>query len=301
MSNLFLLGICFGLGLLFRRSGRFPENTTQVLNGFILHVSLPALVLYHIHELQITSAILLPAIMPWIVFLIAAGFFLILYRFKKIEFKTAVCLVLTAGFGNTSFVGFPLLETYLGKESLGYGIVADQLGTFLALSFPGIILASLAEHGSWEFKPLFIKVISFAPVQALILAFLLRPLPYPEWVKTVLLRLGDTLTPLALVSVGFLLNLRTLKGHKKTLILGLGFKLAFVPLLIYFLYAKITPDRLLFETIVLESAMAPMVTSTIIAMEKHLNPHLAGLMLGVGIPLSFGTTWIVLSIIRGIT
>ncbi|TGN20483.1 AEC family transporter [Leptospira idonii] len=299
MSNLILLGVCFLSGMLFRRSGRFPENTTQVLNAFILHVSLPALVLYHIHEVKITEEILLPALMPWVLFFLAFSFFYLLYKFKKIEFKTAVCLTLTAGLGNTSFVGIPLLDAYLGKSSLGYGIVADQLGTFLTLSFPGIMLASVAEHGSWQFKPLLKRVIGFVPVQALLLAFLLRPFEYPEWTKTVLLRLGDTLTPLALVSVGYLLNLRTLKGHKNTLLLGLGMKLVILPLLIYYIFRPFTSDPLMFEAIVLEAAMAPMVTSAIIAIERNLIPHLAGLMLGLGIPISFGTTYLFLTVMRG--
>ncbi|ABZ92764.1 Permease [Leptospira biflexa serovar Patoc strain 'Patoc 1 (Ames)'] len=299
MENFLLLGICFGLGLLFRRFPQFPETTPKVLNGFILYVSLPSLVLYHVHELTVGVSAILPTSMPWLVFGFALLFFLGLYKLKVMSFQTTVCLVLTAGLGNTSFVGFPLLEAYLGKESLGYGILADQLGTFMVLSFPGIILASIAMDGKWHFYTLVKRVLGFAPIYALVFAILTRQWEYPSALKIVLLRLGDTLTPLALVSVGYMLDLRTIAGHGKYLLLGLGFKLVLAPILVYFVYAEVREDQLLFQTILLESAMAPMVTSTVITIEKNISPHLASLMLGIGIPVSFLTTYGLNLLIKG--
>ncbi len=298
MSNLILLCLCFGLGILFRISKRFPDNTPQVLNSFILHVSLPALVLYHIHEIKISNEVFLPAVMPWLIFTVAGLVFYLLYRFKKLERKTAICLLLTSGLGNTSFVGIPLLESYLGKNSIGYAIIADQLGTFLVLSFPGLILVSLADGKSQNFIHLCKRVFTFVPAIALIAAFLLRPIYYPEWTINILQRLGDTLSPLALVSVGFLLDLRTIKGHIFPLSIGLSIKLILLPLFVIFVYQSIPMERLLYETIVLESAMAPMVTSTIVAIDKNLSPHLASLMLGLGIPVSFITTYFFLYLLK---
>ena len=45
MSNFALLLLCFALGMVLRRTGRLPEATPAALNGFIVHVSLPALTL----------------------------------------------------------------------------------------------------------------------------------------------------------------------------------------------------------------------------------------------------------------
>ncbi len=46
----------------------------------------------------------------------------------------------------------------------------------------------------------------------------------------------------------------------------------------------------MFKTLILEAGMAPMVTSSIVAIEKDIEPELAALMLGIGIPLSFIST-----------
>jgi predicted permease len=201
--------------------------------------------------------------------------------------------MLTAGLGNTSFVGFPLLESYLGKEALGFGIISDQFGTFLALSIPGIILASVAEKGDWDFKFLIQRMIRFAPMYALVFAFLLRPIEYSDDLKILFIRLGDTLSPLALVSVGYLLDIKHFKGYEKVICIGMIFKLVFSPLLIYVLFKPFDLNTLMFQTTVLEAGMAPMVTSSIVAIEKEIEPQLAAIMLGFGIPLSFFTTGII--------
>ena len=43
MNNYLLLGACFLLGILLRRLGRLPDNAAASLNGFVVHISLPAL------------------------------------------------------------------------------------------------------------------------------------------------------------------------------------------------------------------------------------------------------------------
>jgi len=62
MNNLILLILCFVAGMLLRRSGRMPENAPATLNSFIIHVSLPALTLLYIHELQLSGDVVLTAL-----------------------------------------------------------------------------------------------------------------------------------------------------------------------------------------------------------------------------------------------
>jgi hypothetical protein len=46
---------------------------------------------------------------------------------------------------------------------------------------------------------------------------------------------------------------------------------------------------LIVEVSILESAMAPMITGTIVASQYGLKPKLASMMVGIGIPVSFLT------------
>ncbi len=44
------------------------------------------------------------------------------------------------------------------------------------------------------------------------------------------------------------------------------------------------------QVTILEAAMPPMITPSILAMEKNLDPALASLLIAVGIPLGLATT-----------
>jgi malate permease and related proteins len=67
-------------------------------------------------------------------------------------------------------------------------------------------------------------------------ALLLIPLEYPIWVDELLRRLGATLVPIALVSVGCQLRLSQVRGKVNALVIGLIFKLAIGPALILLLF-----------------------------------------------------------------
>jgi len=57
------------------------------------------------------------------------------------------------------------------------------------------------------------RIATFPPLIALVVAVALIPLSYPPLVTSVLARLGGTLAPLALVSVGLQLRLGELSGN----------------------------------------------------------------------------------------
>ena len=68
MVNVALLVFCFALGIILRHSGRLPENTPAALNGFVVHISLPAVILLYVHRLPISASLVYPVVAPWILF-----------------------------------------------------------------------------------------------------------------------------------------------------------------------------------------------------------------------------------------
>jgi predicted permease len=290
VTNLILLAVAFLAGILLRKTGRFPDSTPFALNGFVVHVSLPALTLLHIHRLQFDRTLLLTALMPWLFFGAAWAFFRVAGKVAGLPARTIGALILVAGLGNTSFVGLPMIEAWYGKEWLGVGVVADQLGSFLVLSTMGILTATAYSSGAATARELVRRVVLFPPFQALLLALLIRPVTYPDAMVAVLQKLGDTLTPLALASVGFQLRFRLSPGVARPLALGLLFKLLLAPAFIALLYVVVLRQGgPVIRVTIFEAAMAPMITAGIIAIDHDLDPPLVTLLLGVGIPLSFLT------------
>ena len=291
MNNYILLVACFVLGMLLRHSGRLPDNAPSALNGFVVNVSLPALTLVTVHNLTLDTRLAFAALMAWIVFGVGAAFFWVLARAMQLKRATTGALMLTGGLGNTSFIGLPMIESWYGPEWLGVGIVADQLGSYFVLATLGLVVAGVYSTGV-RFNPKAVakKILSFAPFVSLLLALALMPVAYPEWLETLLKRLGTTLVPLALVSVGYQLRLSAISGRLKVLCVGLGFKLFIAPVAILLIYAGVLGLRgPIIQVTVFEAAMGPMIGAAIVAMDNDLDPSLVTLMVGIGIPLSFLT------------
>ncbi len=298
MQNFLLLGLCFLLGILFRRFKILPENSPAVLNGFIIYVSLPALTLLYIHNINIDSTTLIPVSMAWLLFTIAFIFFWFIGKKLNWSRETIACIILVCGLGNTSFLGLPMIEVFFGKEGIPTGLLIDQLGSFLVLSTLGIILASFYSGTNIESKTIIKRIITFPPFISIIAAFILLPVNYSPIFISVLERLGNTLAPIALLSVGFQLRLIHFHRHKNDIAIGLVFKLILAPFLLYLFYFLLTKDRgLNFDVTIFEAAMPPMITASIIATEYKLNKELAAMLVGLGIIISFVTLtgwWFVL-------
>jgi predicted permease len=225
MGNIVLMSICLLAGIILRSTGRVPENAHLGINGFIIHVSLPALTLLQIHGIVLHRSLLYPIAMPWIVFATASGVIWAFGRSARLAPETIGALILTAGLANTSFIGLPMIETFFGQHNVGTGILIDQLGTYLVLSTLGIAVACWRSRGSASPKEMARRIVTFPPLVALIAALLLMPVTDPEWATQVLGRLVGTLAPLALLSVGLQLRLGALRERLSTLSFGVAFKL----------------------------------------------------------------------------
>lgn len=304
MVNIGLLVFCFTLGMVLRKSGRLPENAPAALNGFIIHVSLPAVILLHVHHLPIDASLIYAVLAPWILFMIGVALFISIAKVANWSAQTTGGLILSASLANTSFLGLPMIETFYGVSFLGVGILIDQLGTYMVLSTLGIIVAVMCSSSQSEgvsVATIVRKVAKFVPFQAVMVALLLRPIEFPESLDQLLSRLGATLAPLALVSVGYQLRLADLAGRVPALTLGLLFKLVLGPMVITLILVKLLgANGQLTQVTIFEAAMAPQIGAAIVAIEHKLDAPLVTLMVGIGIPLSFLTLPIWWYVLQGV-
>ena len=290
MANIVLLFACLVLGVVLRHTGKLPDNAPATINGFIIHVSLPALILAYMHRIDAGTDLIGVAAMPWLLFGAGAVLYWTLGQVLRLPRPTISALILLGGLGNTSFIGLPMIESYFGPQDLPIGILVDQLGTYLVLSTLGITVACLYSDAVTSRREIARRVATFPPLLAMILALALLPVAYPDWLDAVLVRLGGTLAPLALVSVGLQLRLATLRGNRAALALGLGYKRAAGPMLLALLYVALLGQRgETLQVTLFEAAMAPQIGASIIAIQHGLNPPLVTLMVGIGTLLSFVT------------
>lgn len=299
MDNLFAAAVCLVLGVLLRRLGRLPDGADRTVSGVVIQISAPAVCFLAARTMPISAEMLLPASMAWIIFAGGFLFFGLLQRPLGLSKQTFGCLMLTAAMSNVIFIGLPMIEAFFGQQLVYVAFLCDSPGTSLVLALPGVLLAShlsplagaATPGNAWaKVRVSLGRVLAFPPFQALLLGLLLRPVALPELVLAGIARIGATLVPLSLFSVGLGLRFRLPTGSLRPLALGLGYKLILAPALMLlvaaFVFGNTGPVA---QVTVFEAAMPPMVLGGILATEQNLDPDLAALMVGIGTPLGFLT------------
>lgn len=289
MMPALLLG-CFAIGALARRVKAVPRDAPRVLNLWVLWVSLPALVLLQLHRVTLAPRFFLAAVVLQALFAACAGLAVLAVRRGLLERKVAGALALSAGLGNTAFIGVPLAESLGGPEAVGPAALIDQLGSFLTFSLGAVPFAMA--FGGLKATPRVVlaRLFTFPPFLALLLALVTRPLPFPPELEALLKRFADLLTPLALASVGWHLTAEGVAGSVKPVAAGLAWKLGLAPAVMLGVLALAGgPFTVVDLVAVAQAAMAPMVTAAVLASEYGLAASVSATMAAVGAVVSFVT------------
>lgn len=293
MASILLIFICLLAGYLLKRYHLVEANSFKAINVLVIYIALPALTLQYIPTIRINTDLILPILMPWINIILSWLLFGYLGRRFGWDKAFTGAIIIMAGFGNTSFVGIPIIQALYGKEGIQTVIMIDQPGSFVALSTLGILIANIySDKQKSTALSVFINTLKFPPLIAFIIGVILNVnhISISTEINTILAALGSLVVPLALISVGMQLKLDFRSIYWKYIWLGLGFKLLLFPLMIFVLYFLLFQQNgQVIEITLIEAAMAPMVTAGIIAINYDLESRYCSLMLSVGLLVSFLT------------
>ena len=290
MGALLLLFTCLVLGALVARFARPPAGTVHGINWWVINIALSALVLELVPKVKVDAQLWFPVASMWVVFFGAWLLFALLGKALGWSRQRIGALTLVCGLGNTSFMGYPMMQALHGKEGLALAVVADQLGCFPLLASAGVAVASLYAGRTPQPKVIVRRILTFPAFVSLVVGAVVGALGgWPDIVDSVLSPVGATLTPLALFSVGLQFKFHLGERQLLPLLAGLGWKLALAPFVAWLLGAAAGVGGLTLTVGVLQAAMAPMISAAILADEYKLEPSLANTILGAGIVLSLVT------------
>jgi predicted permease len=267
----------------------FPKETVaRIGKNYLIYLALPALALLHIPPLQLKWDLLLAPSSAWFTFLLSWVFFAFLGVRLGWDKRTTGCLILVSGLGNTSFLGFPILELLYGKEALGTAFLVDQGGSFLLVSTLGVYIGSRYGNGDSAILQVLKKMILFPPFLLLLGTLVMSyfRLSLPDMLLPWLEGIGMSMAPIAMAVIGLTMSLDRKWTQNNYLWYGLGYRLVLAPACVWFIFGLFLPsDSLTLKVLVIESGMAPMISGALLAMEFGLQPRLATLLAGLGIPL----------------
>ena len=274
-----LLGILL-LGVALARKHWLTANHVLWATRWIVFIAMPAIALYNIPGLELSTTLLITIISPVLIFTLSTLLFYGALRQRLTPLERLVFAVI-CGLANTSFLGFPVINALYPQAAMAYAIVYDQV-TFLLLIFAAYSMIMIHTTG-FDIKASVIKMVSFPAFPAVIVALFLPLGFFPDNIREILGYIGATLSPLAVLVVGYYIAhyVKSLPG--KRIILATLYCLVIAPLIVWGLFLIWpTENILLRNATIMEAAMPPMITSAILLMHHTGESRLTAQLLSWG-------------------
>jgi malate permease and related proteins len=308
ISQIFVLAVVVLIGVIAARVKILTPETKDSLSKLIFNISLPLMLFTNFLKLDSTPKLLANS---FIVLSIAGFvvFFMLLIgwlttRLFKIKGREAAVFKAHSMFGNTIFLGFPLINALYGSEGLLYASMYQLVSSFIMWT-AGVIVLTFDSGVSW--KKNLIRVVNPNTIATILgLIFFLLSIKLPDILVTPLSELGSANTWLSMLYIGAMLYFSKALdfiGRKNIYLLSFN-RLIFAPvilILLFYLSALLlgtSPDKLVSSVIILEASMPAMASVVIMAKELGADDHLAVGNVFVSTILSIFTLPLILLIIN---
>jgi len=300
------IAVFIALGWLAQSHIENRDLVSQRLNQFVINIIMPAVILAAVPKMEINATLLFPMFACWLIIACSAIVILLFSHLLKLNRGVTGCLLLVGVLGNTSYLGFPIISSFFGEEGLTFAIIFDQLGSFIALSIYGNLVANIYTTTDFSSRPssltkkgrgllILKRTCLFPPFILLVLSFLAKfffpqiLLSFTQSINGLLDALRLCLIPLTMFIIGLQFQLKLAHEYKPPLVLGLILKLLMGPLIVFFLSVVLSKtfhiyiDPLILKVSFVESGMPAMVTAAALAMQYQLAPRLAAALVAFGL------------------
>ena len=236
MLTLFALVV---VGYVAGKLGYLGGDFDRQLSRLVINITCPALILSsamtgELPDRRFILPLLLISLITYLI-LTGAAFLLPRYLTKKKDDEGAIGFALM--FGNVGFMGYPVVASIFGHETVFYAAVLNVVNTFAVFTVGTILITGRSDVEQKRFEK---KVLYSTPMLAAYLTMAIVALEInniPEAVSQPLTMLGNITVPAALLIIGSSmsnLSLRTMLGNTTVYATTL-FRLAILPIGIHFL------------------------------------------------------------------
>jgi len=285
ISQIFILAIVVLIGVIAAKLKVLTIESKDMLSKVIFNISLPLMLFTNFLKLDATPRLLTNSFTVLsvsgivIFFMLLAGWSVTkLFNFKGRE---AAVFKAHSMFGNTIFLGFPLITALYGVEGLLYASMYQLVSTIIMWT-AGVIILTHGDERSW--KKSIARVLNPNTIATLLgLLFFVFSIKLPALIVKPLSELGAANTWLSMLYIGAMLVLADvggLLGRKSLYILSIN-RLIIVPAIMISVFAAFSAitgfshDKTVAAVIILEASMPCMASVVIMAKELGADDHLA--------------------------
>ena len=285
ITQILMLAVVVVIGAITARFSVITTGIKDMLSKLIFNISLPLMLFTNFLKIDATPRLIANSLT-----VLGISGFVILLLFiigwitsRLLKFRTGEAAVFRAHsmFGNTIFLGFPLILALYGPEGLLYATMF-QLVSNLIMWTAGVVVLSHGNDVSW--KKSILKVLNPNTIATLTgLVFFMLSIKLPEIIIRPLSELGSANTWLSMLYIGAMLvfaNVGDLLKTKSLYVISFNRLILAPAILISIFYifsavAGLAPDILVSSVIILEASMPCMATVVIMAKEFGADDHLA--------------------------
>lgn len=285
ISQIFILAVVVLIGAIAGKLKVLTHDSKDMLSKVIFNISLPLMLFTNFLKLEATPRLLANSFIVLsvsgfvILFMLLAGW--VTTRIFHIKGREAAVFKAHSMFGNTIFLGFPLITALYGVEGLLYASMF-QLVSNIIMWTVGVIVLTHGDGISWK-KSIY-RVLNPNTVATLTgLLFFLLSIKLPALLVKPLSELGSANTWLSMLYIGAMLVLTDvggLLGKKSLYIMSLN-RLIIIPSVLILLFAASAAlfgtgaDKMVTSVIILEASMPCMASVVIMAKELGADDRLA--------------------------
>ena len=273
-----------------KRAGVLKATDAGVVNSIAINLTMPAFIFVSLHKQTMNSAMVKAPIVGIVMETVVLGLAYLAARALKLNRPTTGGLMLAAAFGNTGFLGYPLVTAAFphSPRAMPTAVMFDQFAMAMMLNTVGVGIATcsagkqIGKSGLLEFlrTPLFLATVA---------AVVFRTAHLPPVLLKTLEFLAAGTVPLAMISIGLNLSGRSLRKYPSALCAGFVLKMIALPLLVYLTLPMVGVDGVVRQVAVLESAVPTAVISGVIAGRYGANEEFVAAAIFVMTLLSVAT------------
>ena len=297
MLPLFSVFVLLASGYLAKRTKVIPQNQLIIFIDLVLVFAMPALIfdkVYHVNiDFHLFSVIACGLGANFVAMLLAFG----LGRLLGFSKATTASMALLAMFGNTLFMGLPVLQGILGDDIANEVILYDQMITCVPIAFLGPFILSYAAPSNVSLIANVFKIMKFPPFLALVAGLLAKSVEIPDFLFAPLRLFSGAVVPVALFAVGLGLGFNTVRSSYKSTALVVFLRMVVAPcFFVAFAWVfglEFSPS---YMAGLIETAMPPTVVASAMILKAKLDSNLAISAIAIGMCFTFVVIPVIIAI-----
>ena len=269
MASIFLLLM---IGYACKKLKVLDVKDAGVVNAIVINLTLPAFIFTSVHDKPLTMGMVKAPFVGLAAQMVVIAAAYGCARLLKLNRPTTASLMLAATFGNTGYMGLPVVAAVFGgdKGSLLAAVMMDSFAMRLGLCTVGIAVVTSFAGSRFEWKNLL--GFFWSPLfGAIVIGLLLRTVHIPFFLMNTLDYLGRPTVPLSMISVGLTLSAASLKDYPVAFGVAFVLKMLALPALTYLALPLLGIEHSVARVAVLEMAMPSAVFTGVIANRYGAN------------------------------